>query len=298
MSDGSSLEPVDSKAGVLIDGKYKLNYLYNVDPAGHAYMATHIHLGKNTPIKLMNSTFIRNLFNEELFNLAAKKIMYLNHPYIVNILDYKFTSEDLNYFVIESVTAIGFQGLMEKKYLFDIPRALKLTKQVCSVLQEAHKQNFLVYLSPTTINISNFETSLEQIKINFDLCSVIKSCIPIAELPNIKSPHCDFTYSASEIAEKELSQNISPFDPRSDIYSIGCFFYHILTGSPPFNGTSQQTLGLKHIHARPQNLREINPAIPQELDDLVFKLLAKKPSDRVQTVGEIIEALDRIKNHL
>lgn len=85
----------------------------------------------------------------------------------------------------------------------------------------------------------------------------------------------------------------SRVDIRSDIYSLGCTFYHLLTGRAPFQG-SPKALRDCHLHREPQPLEELNPDVPRNLAAVVRKMMAKRPEDRYQTPAEVAAALARL----
>jgi serine/threonine protein kinase len=97
------------------------------------------------------------------------------------------------------------------------------------------------------------------------------------------------TYLAPETIRKE------PSTPATDIYSLGITFYEALTGTPPFKGDSPQDLLRKHIAAPCPAPSLANPEVTPEMDQLVLKMLAKKPKDRFQSTGEILTAFANIQ---
>jgi serine/threonine-protein kinase len=82
-----------------------------------------------------------------------------------------------------------------------------------------------------------------------------------------------------------------PADARSDIYSLGCVLYEMLTGKPPFIADMPAAVLHQHVRVAPKAPRELNPAIPPALDALVLEMLAKDPGGRPQTAGEVRDRL-------
>src|SRR6202035_448317 len=88
----------------------------------------------------------------------------------------------------------------------------------------------------------------------------------------------------------EVSQGL-PADERSDIYSFGCVLYEMLAGRPPFTGDLPAAVMNQHITAAPRPIRELTPGVPTLLDELILQMLAKEPSERPQSAGEVAQRL-------
>src|SRR5262249_44016055 len=91
----------------------------------------------------------------------------------------------------------------------------------------------------------------------------------------------------------EQARNSRSADIRSDIYSLGCTLYHMLAGKPPFfEGDLTERL-LKHVEAEPEDVRVVNPRVPEGLSIVLQKMMAKKPEERYQTPAELLKDLER-----
>ena len=84
-------------------------------------------------------------------------------------------------------------------------------------------------------------------------------------------------------------------DNRSDLYSFGVLLYRLLTGRRPFDDDDPHMLARKHVHSKPPNPRDLVPAIPEDVEDVVLKLLEKKPEDRFQTAEDVARTLRRLR---
>ena len=87
-------------------------------------------------------------------------------------------------------------------------------------------------------------------------------------------------------------------DHRSDLYSLGVTFYHMLAGVPPFRAETALALALKQVRETPRSMLVHRPDLPPELDNLVLKLMAKSPADRYQSAGEMLADLAKLRDVL
>src|SRR3712207_3975723 len=76
-------------------------------------------------------------------------------------------------------------------------------------------------------------------------------------------------------------------DARSDVYSVGCLLYELVTGAPPFTGDSPVSVAYQHVREDPRLPSSINPAIPPELDAILMKAMAKNPANRYQSAADM-----------
>ncbi len=90
----------------------------------------------------------------------------------------------------------------------------------------------------------------------------------------------------------------APIDHRVDLYSLGCVLYEVLAGKPPFSGATRDKLAREHAHAQPESLTSIRPDIPDVVNDIVLKLMAKHPKDRYQTAFGLHVDLQRVRKML
>jgi serine/threonine-protein kinase len=90
----------------------------------------------------------------------------------------------------------------------------------------------------------------------------------------------------------EQAQNVHKADIRSDLYSLGCTLYFLLTGQPPFPGGSMLAKVSRHLKEKPSSVQKLRPDVPPAITHIVARLLAKKPEDRFQSPAELVSALE------
>ena len=89
-----------------------------------------------------------------------------------------------------------------------------------------------------------------------------------------------------------------PVGPQSDLYSLGVVLYEMLTGKLPYSAGDQVALAMKHVNEPPRSPREENPGVPEALDALTMKLLAKDPEERHASAAELADDLERLRSGL
>ncbi len=165
-----------------------------------------------------------------------------------------------------------------------LPRVLDLFKQVASALAKAHAAG-VVHRDIKPANLLLTSDGLVKVA-DFGLAKRAGVDVNVtATGASIGTP----LYMPPEIAEAK------PSDARSDLYSLGATFYHLLAGRPPFEGGTAAELILKHYRAEVPPLGEAAPDAPPALCSIVRRLLCKDPAERFQTAAELLDALDRIK---
>jgi serine/threonine protein kinase len=211
----------------------------------------------------------------------------LDHANIVPLLD---ASEEngTHFLVMEYVEGCDLAELVEKKGHLPVPVACDYIWQAAQGLQHAHERglvhrdikpaNFLVTADGSLVKIMDLGVARFLQRDDQDL--------PMEELTVTGAVMGTPAYLAPEQARDSRQADI-----RSDIYSLGCTFYHLLAGEPPFHGVSLAELILCHQFEDPAPIEQKRPEVPAELAKILRKMMAKKPEDRFQTPAEVADAV-------
>ncbi len=292
--DGYVLSQTPADASLSIDedsfpgDRYRALSEVGRGASGIVYRAVDRMLQKEIAIKCLKSVTANELMS---FQKEAQATSRLNHPNIVKIFDFGASQNGAPYMVMEFVRGISLKRLIEEQGPLSEQDALPLFLDLAHALEHAHSKGvFHRDIKSSNVIVSN--DANESGKQNVRLID-----FGVAALKGVESPKGRKTvlvgtppYMSPEQLEGEA------FDARSEIYSLGCLFYEVLTGSPPFIGdTALETMNM-HTHQPVVPLSEIRPeaGFSDDIESLVLQCLEKKPDDRFQTMSALVNQLESI----
>jgi len=222
---------------------------------------------------------------EARFYQEAKAAGHLNHPNIVTIHDLG-ESGDVAYIAMELMEGRELLDLMEGTQPLPVIEALNIAIQVAAGLSYAHQRG-IVHRDIKPSNIMVLGDNHVKIA-DFGIARMTFSLIRTQQNLIIGSP----SYMSPEQIQGK------PLDSRSDLYSLGVVLFSMLTGRLPFSSDNVNTLMFQIVGSVPDKPSALNPEIPEALDIIVAKCLAKKPDDRYAKAGELADALRACRDAL
>jgi serine/threonine protein kinase/Tfp pilus assembly protein PilF len=222
------------------------------------------------------------------FLAEARNTAALRHPSIIRINDVDQTEEGWAYLVMEWLDGRTLYDELKERGSLSIERASRLLDQICAAVEYAHSKNVIHRdLKPGNIMLVSDEYEEETIRIlDFGIAKVLNATLGI----NTQAAGT-YYYTSPE----QLTRGAA-IDRRADIYSLGVVLYQMLTGEKPFEADSMWEMIKLHCEASPRTLRDVNPAIPQAVEEVVLKALAKKPAGRYQSATELARAFRNAAN--
>ncbi len=265
---------------VILNGRYQL-----LDRVGSGGMATVFKardnaLGRVVAIKLMHESLTSDEGFLERFQMEAHAAANLSHPNIVTVHDIGQDGHR-HYIVMEYVDGRTLKQIIREQNqggrFLPINRTLDLIIQVCNGIGYAHRAN-LVHCDVKPQNI--LVTPDDRVKVaDFGIAQAMSQASrPVANDSQVWG-------TPQYLAPEQAAGN--PATPSTDVYSIGIVLFELLGGKTPFQGDTPTAIALKHLHARPPLVSQINPAVPSQLEHIILKVLAKEPAGRYRTAGQL-----------
>ncbi len=297
----SQRQPVDDSAGWLTGGHqvaardltgadlgdFHVEKLIGRGGMGEVYLANQRSLNRPVALKVLRTDQSRSASFLDRLRSEATAVAKLNHPNIVHVYTLDKVDE-IQFIAMEYVQGTNLKDYLIKKGPLDLPLAISVMRQVGQAIGAAGELG-LIHRDVKPENI--LMTRKGRVKVaDFGLCRDSDQSRAALTQPGL-------TMGTPLYMSPEQSQG-HKVDHRSDLYSLGVTFYHLLTGEPPFEGDSPLAIALKHIRETPRRMLELRPDLPAELDRIVLKLLAKSPADRYQSAAEMLVDLGRLKEQL
>ncbi len=255
---------------------------------GVVYLAKNLSMGRMEVLKVLNEKFSDKSEARERFDREVRSVSKLGHPSIV--IPFKvFTIAEHKVFAMEFVPGENLHDVIikqnrQKKHI-PIPEACELVIQLCQALQHAHEQGMVHRdIKPSNIMIYRSEGQFQAKILDFGLARFS------SEQESSGLTQAGQILGTPEYIAPEQLMDAAKADIRADIYSLGCTFYHMLTGQLPHRGTHGEIL-LAQVQREPTPVNLLRQSISPELAAVVAKMMAKEPHKRFQTPKEVVEAI-------
>lgn len=250
---------------------------------GNVFRALDTKLNRVVAIKLMTPHNLSDPDAVARFKREARALAQLALPNVVQAFD---TGEDRgrNFLVMEFVQGIGLNQLVKDKGPVPPSVAADYIYQTALGMLHAHERG-LIHRDIKPANL--LLTGEGEIKIlDLGLARFLQDQIPDGELTRE-----NVGLGTPDYMSPEQFRDARNVDPRADIYSLGCTLYYLIAGQVPFPGSSLSEKAHAHENEEPPPLEERIPEIPVGLALVVYKMMAKRSSDRFQNMREVAEAL-------
>ncbi|OLL19915.1 MULTISPECIES: Stk1 family PASTA domain-containing Ser/Thr kinase [unclassified Rhodococcus (in: high G+C Gram-positive bacteria)] len=270
-----------------LSSRYELGEILGFGGMSEVHLARDLRLDRDVAIKVLRADLARDPTFYLRFRREAQNAAALNHPAIVAVYDTGEAETEagpLPYIVMEYVEGDTLRDIVRSQGPMTPKRAMEVVADVCAALDFSHR-NMIVHRDVKPANVMITRSGAVKV-MDFGIARAISDAA---------SP---MTQTAAVIG---TAQYLSPeqargeqVDARSDVYSVGCVLFEILTGKPPFQGDSPVAVAYQHVREDPPLPSSVNSAVPPELDSVILKAMAKNPANRYQSAAEMRSDLIRV----
>jgi serine/threonine-protein kinase len=288
--DGSVLQASGQRAdlvGQVINQRYRILRLLGEGGWGQVYLAEHVRMGRRDAIKILNQSISGSADAVGRFQREALNASRIVHPNVVAIYDFGETTERMLYIAMEYVEGQTLSRLLRASGPLPTARALHIARQIADALAAAHDMSIVHRdLKPDNILITPSRDGSDRVKVvDFGIAKATGES-------DQKITRTGFAVGTPGYMSPEQLVG-DEVDARSDLYSLSCILYEMLTGEQAFLGPSTEMV-LQRLTQPPPRLRERNVRISSALDDLVARGMATKPIERFQSAADFCDAINAI----
>ena len=269
-----------------LGGRYRVERELGRGGMAKVFQGTDTVLGRTVAIKILAPRFADDDGFVQRFRREAQAAARISHPNIVSVFD---TGSDggVHYIVMEFVEGRTLAEYLTGGGRIMPDRAIAIAKDVCRALDAAHAQGVIHRdIKPGNIMIN----PRGEVKVtDFGIARMTTTAETVAETAAILGTA---SYLSPEQAQGQ------PVDGRSDLYSLGCVLYEMVTGRPPFLGESPVTVASKQVLEQPLPPSKLSTDVTQALDAVILRALGKNPANRYQSAEEMRTDLERVTRGL
>jgi eukaryotic-like serine/threonine-protein kinase len=262
---------------------------------GKVYKAIQMNLAREVALKVIRSNLLKSETATKRFRREVKAAGALNHPNIVRVFDAEQTG-NRHYLAMEYIPGSDMANLVRNRGPLPIPIACSYVRQAALGLQHAHERGMVHRdIKPSNLLVAVGEggqyTARGPVKI-LDMGLARMQDTPAEDSSSTELTQTGTVVGTPDFMSPEQAKNSSQVDHRSDLYSLGCTFYYLLTGDVPFpNGSALEKL-LQHQMDAPRPVQLLRMDVPAQVAAIVQTLLEKKPDRRFQSGAALANALE------
>jgi serine/threonine protein kinase len=268
--------------GKAISGRYKIEQELGAGGMSTVYRATDLNLRRTVAVKLIHTHLSRDPQFVRRFESEATVVARLKHPNIVQVYD--FNNDGGTYYIVfEYVAGESLQNrlvrLAAARRVMFVEKSVEIAASIADALDYAHQRD-VIHRDVKPANVMLDEQG-QAILTDFGIAKIVGGTQHTASGVMLGT--------ARYVSPEQVQGH--PVSSQSDIYSLGATVFEMVTGRPPYQGDSVISVLMAHVNEPLPDLNQIRPGLPPGLSAVIGKAMAKEPSARFRTAGEMAQAL-------
>ncbi|MBO5214281.1 MAG: Stk1 family PASTA domain-containing Ser/Thr kinase [Clostridia bacterium] len=268
--------------GSIVNNRYQIRNTLGVGGMSVVFRAHDLLEGREVSLKVLRADRLGDQESRRRFYNESRAIALMSHPNIVNVCDVNFEGR-LQYIVMEYVDGVTLKDRMDQKRTLSPEETIHYLRQILSALSHAHERGVvhhdikpenILLLSDATVKVTDFGIATVP---SFEDDSISDEAVG--------SVH----YISPEQAKGDVTDN------RSDLYSVGVMMYAMLTGKLPFDAPSPVDVARMQVEKPPYPPCKLIPELPIGFQQVIFRAMAKNPSQRYQDATEMLNDLEALE---
>jgi serine/threonine-protein kinase len=285
MAQGARYDEVEP--GHLLGGKYLVEAKIGEGGMGIVHRAVHVELDRRVAIKVVREELAQRNEVVRRLLLEARAAASIRSEHVARVLDIGRAANGAPYIVMEYLEGRDLCELLEQYGRLEYGTAIDLVLQACEAVGEAHARGIVHRdLKPENLFLTTRADGAPVVKVlDFGIAKSLRSHRATA----ITNPSA--TVGSPHYMAPEQMRARDPIDHRADIWSLGAILYELVTGRPPFDADTIPSVCVMVLSEPLKPARSLIPELPEALDEILARCLAKRPSQRFENVAELAEAL-------
>ena len=275
----------DPLLGKLLGETYQITRVVGEGGMGRVYEARHLRLkDRRFAVKVLHAELARQPEVVTRFQREAESASAISHENVVDVFDVHRTIDGRPYMVGEFLEGIELGAYLNNVKKLEVPEAIRITRQVCDALVAAHEAGIVHRdMKPENVFLVGEGPNMRVKVLDFGISKAAQNNTNLTRTGMIMGTP---SYMAPEQARGEAA-----VDHRADVYAVGATLYHLLTGQKPFDAEDPGSILTAVLTEEPVRPRALEPRMPEGLELVIQRAMAKDPRDRYQTMADLGRAL-------
>jgi eukaryotic-like serine/threonine-protein kinase len=268
-------------------GSYTILSQLGVGAMGEVYLAEHRHLKRKAAVKLLAPEIVGRPDLLERFFLEARATSAIDHPGIVQVFDCEVDATGRPYIVMEYLDGETLAATLARRGTLPAPMVARLGRGMAEALEAAHAKG-IVHRDIKPENIFVQAQPPDSVKlVDFGIAKLAGDF----RAGQVHQTRSGAMMGTPLYMSPEQCRDSGKIDFRTDLYSLGCVMFEMLTGHPPFTQEALGDLVVAHLTEQPRDVRAVNPTVPKALAELTGELLRKDPAQRPPNMRAVADRL-------